>query len=430
MGRTVGVIVEYNPLHNGHAYHLAASKQAAGAETVVAVMSGHWLQRGEPALMSKWARAEAALLAGVDLVLELPVVFSAQPAERFAFGAVSALEATGVVDAFCFGSESGDLESLRALASRLAEEPDAFAALLRALLKTGAPYPAAYADACADLIGSRDVAAALMQPNNSLGFHYLLAHARLRGRSTPLTIRRAKAGFHDVELRDDAIASATAIRKRLLESKGDPAAALEAISPYAPPGTIRVLAREWEAGRAPMHWERFKTPLFHRLLTQPASRLAGYREVTEGLERRIKKTLPALGPEASVDGLLEALKTKRYTRTKLQRMLTAIYLEHAKVDADGGTAADDEGPAPPSGVPYLRVLGFTEAGRALLSRMKRSAAVPVVTSVGANPHPTLALDCAATAAYALGYASPTPDDFFADYYRAPVRISFGGSEDK
>jgi len=423
MGGVVGVIVEYNPLHNGHAYHLAASKAAAGADAVVAVMSGHWLQRGEPALLSKWARAEAALLAGVDLVLELPVAYSTQPAEWFAYGAVSLLERTGVVDAFCFGSESGDIDALRALAERLAAEPDAFAALLQERLKTGAPYPAAYAAAAAALTGSPDAARALAEPNNSLGFHYLLARERLGGRLRALTIRRVKAGYHDAGFDDERIASATAIRKRLLEAGADASAALESIAPYVPATTLAVVEREWAAGRAPMHWERFRTPLFHRLLTQPEARLAAIREATEGLERRIKKTLPALGPEASVEALLEALKTKRYTRTKLQRLLTAVYLEHAK-DATTGEALR-------GGAPYARALGFTETGRALLARMKREAAVPVVTNVGGGePHPLLALDAAATAAYALGYETSTPDDWFADYYRPPIRVDFSGSAAK
>lgn len=412
----VGVIVEYNPMHNGHAYHLAEARRASGAEAVVAVMSGHWLQRGEPALMNKWARAEAALLSGADLVLELPAAWSAQPAERFAFGAVSALEATGIVDAFCFGSESGDIAELSRLADRLANEPAAFAALLRERLKRGMAYPAAYADACAALTGALETAETLAAPNNSLGFHYLLARARLGSRMTPLTIRRAKAGFHDMSFGDASIASATAIRARLLAAGDDPAAALAAVEPYMPAGTRRVLAREWEAGRAPMHWERYKLPLLHKLLTLPADRLAAFREVTEGLERRIKKALPELGAAPSVERLLDALKTKRYTRTKLQRMLTAVYIGIEK--EDGGAAA---------GVPYLRVLGFTGAGRALLARMKQSAAVPVITGVGADPHPLLALEAAATSAYALGYAAPTSYDFFADYYRSPVRCVEGGS---
>ncbi len=423
MGGVVGVIVEYNPLHNGHAYHLAVSKAAAGADAVVAVMSGHWLQRGEPALLNKWARAEAALLAGVDLVLELPVAYSAQPAEWFAYGAVSCLARTGVVDAFCFGSESGDIAGLSTLAERLAAEPETFAGRLQAQLKTGAPYPAAYAAAAAALTGAPDDARLLAEPNNSLGFHYLLARERLGAALRPLTIRRVKAGYRDTGFDDASIASATAIRKRLLEAGGDAESALAAVAPYVPATTLRILEREWAAGRAPMHWERYRTPLFHRLLTLPESRLGALREVTEGLERRIKKTLPALGPEASVEALLERLKTKRYTRTKLQRMLTAVYLEHDKAATTASALRD--------GVPYLRVLGFTEAGRALLARMRRVAAVPVVTNVGAaEAHPLLALDAAATAAYALGYGASAPDDWFADYYKPPIRVGSSGSDAK
>jgi len=429
MERTVGVIVEHNPFHNGHAYHVAQSKLAAGADAVVAVMSGNWLQRGEPALMNKWARAETALAGGVDLVLELPVVYSTQPAEWFAFGAVSALDATGIVDAVCFGSESGDLDALSTLADRLVAETDAFGDMLQERLKAGAPYPAAYAAAAAAFTG-RPEAALLAEPNNSLGFHYLLALRRLGSRMRPLTIRRVKAGYHDADFADASIASATAIRNKLLEAAGTSdhrdsdavEAALRLVAPYAPERTIEVLRREWLAGRAPMHWERYRAPLFHRLLVPSAARLAAYREMTEGLEHRIKKTLPALGPEASVERLLEAVKTKRYTRTKLQRLLTAVYLEH--------TADEVNADALRRGAPYLRVLGFTEKGRALLQRMKRSAAVPVLTDVGREPHPFLALDAAATAAYALGYADASPDQWLADYYKPPVRTDLAGSAAK
>lgn len=416
MGNVVGVIVEYNPLHNGHVHHLEESKKAADAEAAVAVMSGHWLQRGEPAFMNKWARAETALLAGVDLVLELPVVFSTQPAEWFAYGAVSALTAAGIVDSLCFGSESGAIDELLALSRQLASEPDAFAALLQEQLKTGAPYPAAYAEAAGLLTGS-PAAAELAKPNNSLGFHYLMALSRLQSPIKPLTIHRIKAGYHDTALTDRSIASATAIRAQLLAGGGKtgPAPALSGkIASYVPPGTLRVLEREWSAGRAPLHWERYAAPLFHRLLVQPAEQLAAMREVTEGLEHRIKKSLPALGAEASVEKLLEALKTKRYTRTKLQRMLTSIFLEHTKA----GVSVEVLRP----GVPYLRVLGFTEKGRKLLNRMKQAAAVPVITDVGRDPHPLLALDAAATAAYALGFANPSADDWFADYFNPPVRV--------
>jgi predicted nucleotidyltransferase len=137
--KTVGLIVEYNPLHNGHSYHFHQSKKSSGADAAVAVMSGHFLQRGEPAMVDKWARAEMALRMGVDLVLELPVAFSTQPAEWFAFGAVSALDATGIVDCLCFGSESGDIRWLHAVADAVFEESAAFQALLQQELKAGMP---------------------------------------------------------------------------------------------------------------------------------------------------------------------------------------------------------------------------------------------------------------------------------------------------
>lgn len=178
MSRTVGLIVEYNPMHNGHVYHLEASKKITEADTSVAVMSGHFLQRGEPAMLSKWARAEMALAMGVDLVLELPVSYAVGPAEWFAHGAVATLHHTGVVDSLCFGSESGELAPLAAMADLLASEPKALSEAIQRQLQQGASYPAAYAAAAAELAPGGDAAGALAllkQPNNTLGLHYMIA---------------------------------------------------------------------------------------------------------------------------------------------------------------------------------------------------------------------------------------------------------------
>lgn len=427
--KTVGVVVEYNPFHNGHAYHLAEAKRVSGADAVVAVMSGHWLQRGEPAVMNKWARAETALLAGVDLVLELPVAYSTQPAEWFAYGAISVLESTGVVDAVCFGSESGDAGPLIELASAVRDEPERFQAALQEELKRGLPYPAAYSAAAARYAPG-PAARLIAEPNNSLGFHYILAMLRMNSRMQPLTIRRVKAGYNQTDVTDASIASATALRKLMLEDGGPympPTESLRSLAPYVPPTTLQVLLREWEAERAPLHWERYRAPLFHRLLLQSAQQLSAYREVTEGLEHRLKKALSSLGAGFSVERLLDQLKTKRYTRTKLQRMLTSIYLEHPKQTVNARMLR--------SGAPYLRVLGFSERGRRLLKRMKTAASVPVLTRAAErNPPPMLALDIAATAAYALGLPSAGGQDALADYYRSPFYIDGGvdggGSSDK
>ncbi|MCM3130327.1 nucleotidyltransferase [Paenibacillus provencensis] len=411
MSRTVGLIVEYNPMHNGHVYHLEASKKITEADTSVAVMSGHFLQRGEPAMLSKWARAEMALAMGVDLVLELPVSYAVGPAEWFAHGAVATLHHTGIVDSLCFGSESGELAPLAALADLLASEPKALSAGIQQQLQQGASYPAAYAAAAAGLAPGGDVAGALAllkQPNNTLGLHYMIALKRLGSAILPFTAQRTGAGYHDMLPGPGSIASATAIRRLLL---GD---GPEAAAPYVPAATLAILQREWQEGRAPVHLECFRDILLAQLVTTSAAELAQYAEVTEGLEHRILNQLPKL-TELSVDSLLEALKTKRYTRTKLQRMLIHILLHHNKEELMPSVLA--EGPH------YIRVLGFNNRGQALLKEMKKKATLPVIIKPSSFSHPQLTRDIQASALYALGMGAAADTQFmYRDYYQSPVRI--------
>jgi predicted nucleotidyltransferase len=408
--RTVGLIVEYNPLHYGHVHHFRESLAVSGADAAIAVMSGHFLQRGEPALLNKWARAETALRMGVDLVLELPVAFAPQPAEWFAYGAVSALDATGVVDCLCFGSESGEIGWLQSLAKILHREPEVFTVRVKQRLKTGISYPAAYSQAVAEFVpGLPD--GEIAKPNNSLGLHYLIALERLGSSIVPLTIARQKADYHQQDITDRRIASATAIRKLLFE-QGTPSG----ISPYVPETTLRVLENEWKAGRAPVRWESFFQPLMAQLINRSAEELAQTAEVTEGLQHRIKQALPALDPSGPepVEQLINLLKTKRYTRTKLQRTLLRILLGHAQTDVDRERLR--------RGVPYLRVLGFSSRGRELLKKMKTTAKVPIVMKVTKTDSPLMELDIRATSIYALGYRKPTSRDLFRDYYEPPVFI--------
>ena len=413
--RTVGIIVEYNPLHNGHVYHFQQSRIVSEADAVVAVMSGHFLQRGEPALVNKWARAEMALRMGADLVIELPVAYSSQPAEWFAYGAVSALHASGVVDCLCFGSESGDIGWLTRLAEELADEPGGLQELLKGRLKQGENYPAAYAQAVQDYLlkekpeyrdGSVDWQS-MAQPNNTLGLHYLIALRRLASRIEPLTIRRTKAGYHDVQASDAHIASATAIRRILLE-QGE----LQAASPYLPPYTLHILQREWAAGRAPVDWEKLRTPLFQAILSRTPEELAALAEVTEGLENRMYRALAEMTGPWSVRDFIEQCKTRRYTQTKLQRAMTRVLLGHRKQWLTRDILA--------RGVPYLRVLGFSNKGQKLLKRMKREASVPVITNVGRNEHPLMQLDIRATGIYALAYREYSARDALRDYYEPPI----------
>jgi predicted nucleotidyltransferase len=422
--RTVGLIVEYNPLHHGHCYHFQQSKSQTQADAAVCIMSGHFLQRGEPALANKWARAEMALRMGADLILELPVAFSCQPAEWFAYGAVSALDATGVVDSLCFGSESGDIGFLKRAAEAVSDEPAAFRERLQETLQRGLAYPAAYSEALASYVPELDPAE-LAKPNNTLGLHYLIALRRLKSSIQAATITRTKAEYNQTDITDNQIASATAIRKLLFEDR-----ALEGIAPYVPESTLDVLRAEWQAGRAPVGWESFARPLLLQLLHHSPAQLASFYEVNEGLEHRLKQAVTKLTlPDGRiVDELLSELKTKRYTRTKLQRTLLRILLNHSKQELCTDVLR--------RGVPYLRVLGFSPKGQLLLKRMKKTAKVPVITKVTTEASPLLQLDVRATSVYALAYEQPTARDLHRDYYQPPLQrtaeaeADFGGSDAK
>jgi len=291
-------------------------------------MSGHFLQRGEPALLDKWSRAKTALEGGCDLVIELPVAYATQAAEWFAFGAVSLLEATGVVDSLCFGTESGELDPLLYAAELIAHEPPAFKAHLKQLLQTGMSYPSAYSSAITIYLAEQGHYSAsqfpFALPNHTLALHYLLAMKRIGSGMEPFTIVRETSQYNQDTVSDSQIASATAIRKLLLEQH-----TLESVRPYMPNSTYRTLEAEWSANRSPISWNQYINPLLHAIITRSTDDLASLHEITEGLEHRIHNSLPKLA-STQFDDLLDTLTTKRYTRTKLQRSLLSILLGHKK----------------------------------------------------------------------------------------------------
>ncbi|AWB44249.1 nucleotidyltransferase [Paenibacillus sp. CAA11] len=409
----VGIVVEYNPFHYGHAHHLAEAKRITKAESVVAVMSGNFLQRGEPAIVDKWARAEMALRLGVDLVLELPIAYSSQSAEWFARGAAAILHGTGVVSHLCFGSEAGHTQELAELAELLAHEPGDLKALIAEELSGGAAYPAAYAAAAARLAAARlarpaeHVRDLMLAPNNSLGLHYMIALQRLGSAIKPVTIPREGAGYLDPLPGAGPIASATAIRRLLLGPGG-----LSEARRYMPEAAADILSREFAAGRGPVTWEHFRTPLFHELLTRSPKRLAHLHEMTEGLEYRLYRVLPEL-PEPTVEALLDALKTKRYTRTKLQRLLVHLLLQHEHKELD--PASLSKGPR------YLRVLGFTDRGQQLLKQMKSLASLPVITRPQSFSDPMLELDLRSAAVYNNAMQDHSTAQLFREFRQAPIR---------
>ena len=364
----VGIITEHNPFHNGHLYHVNKARETCHADYVVSVMSGHFLQRGEPALFNKWARAKMAVLGGVDLVIELPTAFSVRSARMFSIGSVSLLNLTGVVSHVCFGSESGTIEELQPVANLLANEPPEFKGILADFLGEGMSFPSARAKAITRYFSESqqiEVNPDLYNaPNNILGIEYLRSLITLKSPIKPVTIKRYVAGYHDNEIATDrTIASATSIREELLASRGN---LNDMIMKVIPPTTYEIMEHEIILGQGPVFMENYRKILFYLLRTLAPANLRSLCDVTEGLENRI---LHMSREAENVKALINKIKTKRYTWTRIQRILTYILLGYTSAMAN---SFDSTGPR------YLRILGISAKGSGLLKAIKKRADVPVI----------------------------------------------------
>lgn len=370
--KAVGVVVEYNPFHNGHLFHLQKARQLADADVVVAVMSGFFLQRGEPALTDKWTRAQMALANGADVVIELPYLHAVQRADRFASGAIRLLAEIGCTF-FCFGSEKGRIEPFLETDSMISRHDALIQSAMKPFLEAGIRYPAAVEKARAAVFPN-GLPVDLTKPNNILGFHYVQANRQLGAPMQPLTIERTGAGFHD-QTAAGTIASATAIRTRLADG--------EDVAPFLPQ-TVSALLH----GRFLHTWEPYWPLLRYRLLT--GSGLEHICEAEEGIERRMQK---AAFHAESFASFLHTVQTKRYTQTRLQRL--AVHLLTGTTKEDTASASVD----------YIRLLGMTETGQRFLKTAKKKTGMPIISRTAAAQS-MLTHDLQACFAYASVTGAP------------------------
>lgn len=335
--KTAGIIAEYNPMHNGHVYQL----RQTNADVTVVVMSGNFVQRGEPALRDKFARAKYAVLNGASLVLELPADFAVASAERFAFGGVYILNALDGIDEICFGAES-PLNELKAAAELLRKER------MDAYLKSADLKDMPYHEFRNEILKDNPI---IKKPNNILAIEYLKALDLLKSGIKPRAILRTGAG-HDESTPHGTFASASFIRNKVLEGFD--------VSPYIPsplPNEKNICL------------EDFYPILRSRILTESPEFLSEIAGVREGIENRM---IEAALTAKSAEELIEKVKTKRYTRTAISRMLIHILLNTKKNDL--------------SAVPqYTRVLAADEKGRAFLNKVRKTANIQIVTKGGAAP---------------------------------------------
>ncbi len=404
--KTVGIIAEYNPFHNGHAYQIRRVKELTGADCCVVAMSGDFVQRGAPAIFDKYTRARMALTSGADLVLEIPPIFATGSAEDFAACGAALLDQLGVADALCFGSECGQIEPMMEIAKILCEEPEMYRRELSDGLKNGLTFPQARQQAletyladgdhfshengsetdepAAVLSGKQpraidgtifepalssgpDLSALLSSPNNILGIEYCKALLRRKSRMEPVTILREGSGHHDTHIL--SYPSAAAIRDMLTNHSGQTVSGIRphftALSQSVPAPVLTLIRDAY-----PLTTEDFSGVMAQRLLAlQLADRpLTEYYDVPEDLAARIgKRTLEFAG----FADRCAALKTRQYTYTRVSRALLHIMLDMTAQDAGDRKAHDY--------ISYVRVLGFRREAKPLLGAMQKAAPLPLIT---------------------------------------------------
>lgn len=368
--KVVGIIAEYNPFHTGHQFHIEEARRLSGADAVIVVLSGNFTQRGEPALLEKHVRARMAVegdsVTGADLVLELPSLYAAASAEYFAWGGVSALHATGVVDTISFGTEADSITPMQEVAQLLLSEPPALQESIKRGLAEGLSYPKSRELALEAVTGQSMTW--LQAPNNILAVEYLKANTRLGNPLHVLPIQRKGAGYHETSLSKSAHPSATALRQALVASDGSDG--ISTLRPHMPSAAFSLLQNAYDNGQIANSNALF-LPIVTLLRTKSIAELQQLPYIAEGLEYRCKQ---AAQSASSLEELVDACSSARYPRSRIRRIFTALLT---------GITAENLTMAKQNPVPYLRVLAFNQTGRQLLKEMKQAATLPIITKPAA-----------------------------------------------
>ena len=390
--KTVGIICEYNPLHKGHQWHIEETRRIIGGEVaVICVMSGNFVQRGDFAIFNKHARAKMAIYGGADLVVELPAPYALQSAEGFARAGVYIIDSLGICEHLSFGSESGDIKTLYNAADAISSEKAQM--LTREWLEKGISYASAQQKAADAILSKR--ADVFSSPNNVLGIEYIKALKRYDSNMQPLTMKRT-GGDHD----SDTGYSASALRKSFL-SGSLPAALM-------PEAALSIGKEEIDLGRGPVSLKRAELAILSRL--RSINDFSNVPGTSEGLESRFMRYVKK---ESSVTTILSGVKTKRYTMSRLRRMLVCASL---------GIRVDDIKHEPS----YARVLAMNSTGKNLLAAARKKTKLPIITKpasvYGLNETAVklFELEAAATDLYVLAYQNEEERSGGQEWRRSPV----------
>ena len=349
-----GIICEYNPFHNGHLYHIRETRKN-GATHVVAVMSGNFVQRGDTAIMDKLERARLAVHSGADLVIELPVQYCLSSAENFASGAVWLLNSMGCVDEISFGSECGDIDKLQKALDTVEITALMQKDTIREIMEKGYTYPRALTS----VINGTDpeIAAVISEPNNLLAIEYMRALKRFGSSMEPLTIKRTNV-HHDSFDATNGFASASYIREQIINARST-----SGIGQYTTSIWIDAINNAFRNGEIAT-LSKLERIILYKLRSSSVEEIAEINDVGQGLENRIFGARMA----GSLDELLFTVKTKRYTMSRIRRIMLSLLIGIKKSDMENMA-------------PYGRILAFNERGREILAEAKDKASIPYATSI-------------------------------------------------
>ena len=393
MNSILGIISEYNPFHNGHLLHLQDSKKLTHTDFTIAVMSGNFVQRGDTSIVDKWTKAEMALKAGVDLVIELPTLYAISSAENFAEGAIRILNSLGIVDYVSFGSEIGEISPLNDVAQVLYKEPKEFSALISKQLRSGLSYPKARELAIQMYFGSSQKYTEILEnPNNILGIEYLKALKKYKSPIRPITLKRKYSDYNSADVKS-GIASATAIRTMLQNNKN-----IHYVVPFE---TYELLEEKKKNEQIITSLSVFSKEIIYTLRKMTLSEIASLPDVSEGLENKIKS---AVNTSNTLEDLISKIKSKRYTQTRIQRILLYALLNISAKDMNMSRKQ----------MPYIRVLGFNKHGKKIISAIaNNNPKLQIIVSVkkfmenntDKHLHTMMSKDIFATNVYTLGYGN-------------------------
>lgn len=355
----IGIIAEYNPFHNGHEYQLKKAKELYPEKNIVVLMSGNYVQRGEPSIFNKYIRTQCALTAQADLIFELPLLFATASAEYFAQAAVNAFHKLGVIDTLCFGAETDNLDLLKEIAHIFATEPTEYKTLLQRELRKGNSFPKARMLAIKEILHKPDTDIILQQPNNILAIEYLKAIERCNANITPVIIKRIGNNYHDQDI-TGTFSSASAIRNSIQNQIFD-------FSHAMPNSSLQYLQNSIPA--KPVFTSDLYTILQYAIWREH-NKLETYLDVPEDMANTLRsiKTYPS-----TIDELIGILSNKQYTSTRIQRALLHILLDIRKTDMENARNCNF--------IQYLRLLGFRKNASYILREIKEHGNIPIINKV-------------------------------------------------